>query len=83
VGGLPTAVSDGVSGVLVDGHDPNEWARVIGNLLRDPARRGELGRAARRHAERFSWQRTTDGLLRAYQLAIDTFEIALPPAVGD
>ncbi len=83
VGGLPTAVSDGVSGVLVDGHDPNEWARVIGNLLRDPARRGELGRAARRHAERFSWQRTTDGLLRAYQLAIDTFEIALTPAVGD
>jgi D-inositol-3-phosphate glycosyltransferase len=83
VGGLPTAVSDGVSGVLVDGHDPDEWARVIGNLLRDPARRGELGRAARRHAERFSWQRTTDGLLRAYQLAIDTFEIALPSAVGD
>lgn len=83
VGGLPTAVSDGVSGVLVDGHDPDEWARVIGNLLRDPARRGKLGRAARRHAERFSWQRTTDGLLRAYQLAIDTFEIALPSAVGD
>ena len=27
VGGLPTAVADGVSGVLVDGHDPDEWAR--------------------------------------------------------
>ena len=65
------------------GTTPIEWAQVIGDLLRDSARRGELGLAARRYAERFSWRRTTDGLLRAYQRAIDTFEIALPEAVGD
>ena len=83
VGGLPTSVADGVSGVLVDGHDPDHWAHVIGDLLRDSARRRQLGRAARRYAEGFSWRRTTDGLLRAYQRAIDTFEITLPEAVGD
>jgi D-inositol-3-phosphate glycosyltransferase len=83
VGGLPTSVADGVSGVLVDGHDPDHWAKVIGDLLRDTARQHQLGLAARRYAEGFSWRRTTDGLLRAYQRAIDTFEIALPEAVGD
>ena len=29
VGGLRTAVRDGFSGVLVDGHDPEAWARVL------------------------------------------------------
>ena len=28
VGGLVTAVRDGVSGLLVDGHDPYDWAQV-------------------------------------------------------
>ena len=44
VGGLVTAVRDGVSGVLVDGHDPADWARVLGDLLAQPARRAELAR---------------------------------------
>ena len=34
VGGLVTAVRDGVSGVLVDGHDPRDWARVLGAAAR-------------------------------------------------
>ena len=36
VGGLRTVVSDGYSGVLVDGHDPADWARVVGRLIRAP-----------------------------------------------
>ena len=46
VGGLVTAVRDGVSGVLVDGHDPADWARVIGGLLAAPGRRARLARGA-------------------------------------
>ena len=42
VGGLVTAVRDGVSGALVDGHDPADWARVLGGLLAEPGRRAEL-----------------------------------------
>jgi D-inositol-3-phosphate glycosyltransferase len=83
VGGLPTAVADGVSGVLVDGHDPQDWADVIGRLLRDPAQRAELARGARAHAGGFSWERTTDGLLRAYRRAVESFSVNLPQAVGD
>jgi D-inositol-3-phosphate glycosyltransferase len=70
VGGLVTAVTDGVSGVLVDGHDPVDWARVLGDLLLAPARRLRLSIGAVRHATGFSWDRTADGLLQVYREAM-------------
>jgi D-inositol-3-phosphate glycosyltransferase len=76
VGGLPTAVADGVSGVLIDGHDPEQWAKVLGDVLRTPSALAHLASGARAHAEKFSWQRTVDGLLVAYQEAIDEIAIA-------
>jgi len=66
VGGLPTAVADDVSGVLVDGHDPQLWAKVIGDLLRTPSAVERLAAGARPNAERFSWDRTVDQLVAAY-----------------
>src|SRR4051812_4545658 len=41
VGGLVTAVRDGVSGVLVKGHGPADWARVLDQLLAAPRLRAE------------------------------------------
>ena len=70
VGGLVTAVRDNVSGVLVDGHAPADWARVLGSLLAAPGRRVELARGAVAHARRFSWDRTVDGLLTVYREAV-------------
>ena len=70
VGGLVTAVTDGVSGVLVDGHDPADWSRVLAGLLLAPARRLRLSIGAVRHARHFSWDRTADGLLRVYREAV-------------
>lgn len=70
VGGLPTAVRDGVSGVLVDGHAPADWARALRDLLVAPGRRAVLARNAVRHARRFSWERTTDKLLAVYREAV-------------
>jgi D-inositol-3-phosphate glycosyltransferase len=69
VGGLTTAVADDVSGVLVDGHDPDQWAKVLADLLRTPAALDRLAAGTRPHAERFSWDRTADGLLVAYRAA--------------
>ncbi len=70
VGGLPTAVNNGVSGVLVDGHNPADWARVITALLRDPDRLATMRIDARAHAEHFGWQATTDALLDVYAEAM-------------
>jgi D-inositol-3-phosphate glycosyltransferase len=67
VGGLLTAVRDGVSGVLVDGHHPRDWARVIGLLLTAPGHRAALARGAVAHASQFSWDRTAAGLLAVYR----------------
>ncbi|WP_229789568.1 D-inositol-3-phosphate glycosyltransferase [Pilimelia terevasa] len=66
VGGLVTAVRDGVSGALVEGHDPQRWAAALARLLGDPARLAALGAGAAAHAERFSWDRTVDSLLTVY-----------------
>jgi D-inositol-3-phosphate glycosyltransferase len=70
VGGLPTAVADDVSGVLVDGHEPQHWAKVVSDLLRTPSLRARLAAGAREHAARFSWDRTADGLRVAYSEAV-------------
>jgi D-inositol-3-phosphate glycosyltransferase len=67
VGGLVTAVRDGVSGALIDSHDPADWARVIGRLLGEPARRALLAQGAVAHAQQFSWNRTASGLLAVYR----------------
>jgi D-inositol-3-phosphate glycosyltransferase len=70
VGGLVTAVRDGVSGVLVDGHDPADWARVLSRLLRAPALLESLASGAVEHARNFSWTRTAAGLLAVYREAM-------------
>ncbi|HEU4350073.1 MAG TPA: D-inositol-3-phosphate glycosyltransferase [Actinoplanes sp.] len=70
VGGLITAVRDGESGVLVDGHDPRDWARMLTGLLDAPSYRRQLARGAVRHARHFSWDRTAEGLLRVYREAV-------------
>jgi D-inositol-3-phosphate glycosyltransferase len=69
VGGLPTAVADGSSGVLVDDHEPAHWAKVIGDLLGDAAGRERLSRGAIAHAARFSWDATVDALIDVYRAA--------------
>lgn len=66
VGGLPVAVADGVSGVLVGTHRTDDWADALASVALRPRYRAELAAAAVGHARRFSWDRTTDALLVAY-----------------
>ncbi|MER5609528.1 D-inositol-3-phosphate glycosyltransferase [Micromonospora tulbaghiae] len=83
VGGLVTAVRDGVSGMLIDGHDPVDWARAMARLLPDRVRRAALGRGAERHARDFSWHRTASGLLAVYGEAITEHRARLARRLGD
>jgi D-inositol-3-phosphate glycosyltransferase len=70
VGGLPVAVADGRSGLLVQGHEPREWAGRMRAVLADDALRLRLAAGARTHAESLSWDRTVDGLLASYDAAL-------------
>ncbi|HLK01569.1 MAG TPA: D-inositol-3-phosphate glycosyltransferase [Streptosporangiaceae bacterium] len=70
VGGLHTTVNDGVSGVLVRGHDPAAYARVLAGLAASPSRLAALARGAVRHASRFGWDATAEGLIEVYRGAM-------------
>jgi len=70
VGGLRTAVADGVSGVLVAGHDPGLWAERIDELLADEYRLGRLSLGAVRHAAGFGWSATAAAMLDVYEQAL-------------
>jgi D-inositol-3-phosphate glycosyltransferase len=76
VGGLRTVVSDGHSGVLVDGHDPADWARVVGRLIRAPRQLRALSEGARRHASAFGWSATVDRLAKVYTGAMDEADVS-------
>jgi D-inositol-3-phosphate glycosyltransferase len=70
VGGLVTAVRDGESGFLVQGHDPADYATACARLLDEPRLREELGRGARKHATEFGWGSTADRLIGVYTDAL-------------
>ena len=81
VGGLRTAVADGISGTLVDGHDPKAWSSVISRLLMEPQRRIALSLGALEHARHFGWESTARKTLDVYDWAlskpfIQSFNIA-------
>jgi D-inositol-3-phosphate glycosyltransferase len=69
VGGLRHAVRDGVSGILVAGHDEGRWADALAALLDDPVERSQMGANAAAHASTFSWDNTAAATLRGYALA--------------
>ncbi len=50
VGGIPEVIVDEVSGMLVPFGEPAAYAAALTDLLRDPARRAALGRAAEQRA---------------------------------
>ncbi|CAB0535865.1 D-inositol-3-phosphate glycosyltransferase [Corynebacterium diphtheriae] len=66
VGGLPIAVVDGETGVLVDGHDPIMWADALEQLLDDDPTRQRMGVAAVEHAANFTWAAAAEKLESVY-----------------
>ena len=72
VGGLPTAVSNNYSGLLVDGHNPHDWAHVLERFFADVKLQEKLSAGALDHASKFSWEATTEHLIEVYEEAIDS-----------
>jgi D-inositol-3-phosphate glycosyltransferase len=69
VGGLRTTVRDGITGLLVPGSAPADFAHALGQILGDPARAASLGAAGARFARRFDWRIAARGLLGVYETA--------------
>jgi len=76
-GGLRTAVRDGFSGVLVDGHNPASYAAAIWQLLSEQGKLERLARGARQHASGFGWSVTVDALLGVYGAAMSEVAAAV------
>jgi D-inositol-3-phosphate glycosyltransferase len=70
VGGLRTAVRDGESGVLIDSHDPADYARVLRRLAAAPPALARMSAGALRHASAFGWTAAVDRLLGVYAGAV-------------
>jgi glycosyltransferase involved in cell wall biosynthesis len=83
VGGITYTIAHGETGLLVPPRDPAALAAALRQLLTSPARRAEMGDAARRRVEReFTWPvvaRRTAALYRELLAALTTAD-RRPPA---
>ncbi|KQB87286.1 D-inositol 3-phosphate glycosyltransferase [Corynebacterium lowii] len=84
-GGLPIAVAEGSTGLLVDGHDPADWAETLAYLLDADEERIGMGQRAIGHAAKFSWAATARRLRDAYEeaMTVDIEECRARRAVGE
>jgi L-malate glycosyltransferase len=73
VGGISEVVEDNVSGLLVPAGDAAALARAVENMMENPSRRAELGRAARQRArEHFSAEIIVPRYETLYRRACDS-----------
>jgi D-inositol-3-phosphate glycosyltransferase len=82
VGGLTTVVRDGVSGLLVEGHEPEDYARAIDRIISQPGFRARLSTGAVAQAANFAWERTADRTVEVYRMASAAMRSDLEELVG-
>ena len=71
VGGIPEAVIDGKTGIVVPPGDAQSLAEAVAALLADPESRDRMGHAGRRHVKDFfSLREMLDRTERAYEAAL-------------
>ncbi|MCZ7527652.1 MAG: glycosyltransferase [Acidimicrobiia bacterium] len=66
VGGLRSLVDDGVTGYLVEGRAPADYARPLGQLLDDAELAAAMGARAEARSRRYAWSITAGRLRRLY-----------------
>jgi D-inositol-3-phosphate glycosyltransferase len=72
VGGLTTAVRDGETGLLVEGHDPADYADALERIIYGDQLRLSMSEAAVKHASGFGWADTAARTLDAYVEAMES-----------
>ena len=79
-GGVPDAVLDGETGILVDSDDPHAVAAGINQLLSNPERRKQLGAAGRKVVEsHYNWDR----VVKEYVAIEQRFSLTSSSPVSD
>jgi phosphatidylinositol alpha 1,6-mannosyltransferase len=68
--GATNIVRAGISGMLVDGTDPDEFAEAMATYARDPDLRTRHGEAGLEVAKRMDWDTINSAVIRAYRHAI-------------
>ena len=68
--GATNLVRSGITGTLVDGTDPDEFAEALANYARDPKVRRAHGKAGLEVAKRMDWDTINSHVIRAYKHAI-------------
>jgi len=67
-GGIPEAIRDGITGVLVNPRDPDAIAEAVIRVMSDPEWAQRLGENGRRWVvEEMNWERATQEFLDAYE----------------
>jgi len=70
-GAIPSVIQEGHDGLLATYGDPQDLARAILELLRDPARRVEMGRAGQKKVlENYTWDIVTERMRSVFLNAI-------------
>ena len=70
IAGYSDVVRNGVDGVLIPPGDPQRLAEELQRLHLEPARRAEMGEAARAGAERFAWPTVATRIEALYERAV-------------
>jgi len=68
--GATNLVRHGLTGMLVDGTDPDEFAEALANYARDPDLRRRHGEAGFEIAKTMDWDTINSAVIRAYKHAI-------------
>ena len=66
VGGLQTIVDPGMTGHLVNGRDPADWAAAVDAILSDPQAAAAMAFNAATRSQRYAWSYTAARLRRLY-----------------
>ena len=79
VGGVPEAVIDGQTGILVPPFDSNRLAEACIALVRDPERRARLGRAGRQFVlDHYQWHANAATMASVYRQLLAGQSVATP-----
>ena len=79
VGGVPEAIVDGHTGILVPPFDVESLAMACISLIRDPERRSALGRAGRQFVlSHYQWQRNAATMASVYRQLLARQPVATP-----